>query len=389
MPKDNNYHCARTYHEVTFYQDGLYRPCTEMFPASSGQRITEHTLDDYRSSDWLKALQQDLDKGIKRPECAECIDREQEGIGWRRSGKPEGIDHHKKTLDNLMIWLGNLCNAECSMCNPTFSSRIDARLKKNPLPDIDIRGDAWLRPNLADQSGGQSQWWRDSIGRSRLVEMIALADRVKLLGGEPMLMQGVWEILDIVDQVDPSKTVSITTNASHLTDDHMRSLSRFKNLSINISVDAIGQTFEWIRHGLRWETVRSNIPRIMSLSDDVKINATLSAHNIMALEETMDWFDTTGLEYGFWTVTRPYVVNIRNLPRNLLLARHEMVRSRINTAQTMYKKKMLMNLSLAISRALKEQEADYSNDALIKYTTYLNSFRPNKMDVIGWIVVDN
>ena len=383
-----NYFCARTYHEVTFYQDGFYRPCTEMFPVHSGLHIKSHSLDEFRGSSWLRELQNDLETGNLRTECRDCISREQEGYGWRLSGNIDLADRPLGGIKNLMIWLGNLCNADCSMCNPTFSSKIDARLRQNPLPNFDTRNDAWLKPNQADQSGGQSFWWRDGQAKSRLIQMIEIADRIKILGGEPMLMPGVWEILDIVYQVDPKKTVSITTNASILTEANQESLIRFNNLQVNISVDAIGNTFEWIRHGLKWKTVQSNIPKIMHLSNKIEINATLSAHNIMALEESIDYFESNGLTYGFWNVTRPYVVNIRNLPRDILLSRQETIKSMIKNSHVIKKKKTLMQLSLAITRALHEQATDQATDALIKYTEYLNSFRSKKFCTETWKVID-
>ena len=42
-------------------------------------------------------------------------------------------------------------------------------------------------------------------------------------------------------------------------------LRNFKRVGINLSIDGIGKHFDYIRHGVPWETVKSNLDSFFDL----------------------------------------------------------------------------------------------------------------------------
>jgi len=356
-----------------------------MFPYHSGINILDATLDDFRHSAWLAQLKYDQASGRVRQECLDCVSRDEEsdkaGRNHPMASRPLG------GLARLSIWLGNLCNSECSMCTGFWSSKIEVRLKNMPLVGIDIRDDHWLdNSKIPAIKGGHAEWWKDPVGRSRLLELAKQTEEIRLLGGEPFLLKGIWEIVDVIYEANPNVFLAINTNGSVVNDDHIKSLSRFPNAAIQLSCDGVGKTYEWIRYGLDWNTLNSNIPKLKAITPKVRLVASLSAHNFMDIENLDAYADEIGLDISWFTVTRPWIVDICNLPEKLLRERKDQLKSRINDYDGPKKARSLRQY-LTVERAL--TRLDKANTAqLIAYTERLNSFRSTKFCTDSWKVVD-
>jgi radical SAM protein with 4Fe4S-binding SPASM domain len=82
-------------------------------------------------------------------------------------------------------------------------------------------------------------------------------------GGEPFLLP-IWrEFLERFDlSVNPYLDFSTTTNATIITDRILNGLSRFKKVTINVSLDGTGAAYERVRIGAQFNQVATNIRRL-------------------------------------------------------------------------------------------------------------------------------
>ena len=82
-------------------------------------------------------------------------------------------------------------------------------------------------------------------------------------GGEPFLLP-IWRrFLASFDLgVNPYLDFSTSTNATIISNSVMAGLSRFKRLTINISLDGTGEVYERVRQGANFEQVATNIRRL-------------------------------------------------------------------------------------------------------------------------------
>jgi pyruvate-formate lyase-activating enzyme len=153
------------------------------------------------------------------------------------------------------IYLTNTCDLACVYCQPCFSSRNNAELKKfGPYP-IGIR--PIERISTRDQYFDAYMSWLD-----RNYQHLA---RLSILGGEPLLQKELWEILEFVsNRTNHNIEIAINSNlnADPATVERFVEIGKelliskkIKRLDMCCSLDCWGPQVEFIRHGLdlgRW-----------------------------------------------------------------------------------------------------------------------------------------
>ena len=156
------------------------------------------------------------------------------------------------------IYLTNTCDLACVYCQPCFSSRNNAELKKfGPYP-IGIRPIEQI--STRDQYFDAYMSWLD-----RNYQHLA---RLSILGGEPLLQKELWKILEFVSsRTNHNIEIAINSNlnADPATVERFVEIGKelliskkIKRLDICCSLDCWGPQVEFIRHGLDLDRWRKN-----------------------------------------------------------------------------------------------------------------------------------
>jgi sulfatase maturation enzyme AslB (radical SAM superfamily) len=124
-------------------------------------------------------------------------------------------------------------------------------------------------------------------------------------GGEPLLsnIEQHQTLLDHYIQTGQSKHISIhyTTNATIFPDpDWIKRWSHFAEIDLQLSIDGVGQQFEYLRYPANWDEVTSNVDRYIELehhTSNIRLSVAhaVSAFNIFYLEEFVQWTQQKGL----------------------------------------------------------------------------------------------
>lgn len=166
----------------------------------------------------------------------------------------------------------NLCNYSCRTCFSLKSSMI----AKENNDKIIIKNSTALRP----------EYFKDMLKRSEQ------ASAINIIGGEGMLISEYWQMLDHLIACgrhdDPSLAIFMCTNGSKL--EHQgRSLieyaKKFRNFTLSISIDAIGERAELFRNGTNWSLVERNIRTLIAAGIQPIFCMTVSATNIWHLPD--------------------------------------------------------------------------------------------------------
>lgn len=238
---------------------------------------------DYLNSEWLTNIKQDMISGIVPKSCVSCKSREDAGLKstrgafWRYYNvgpKPE-IDTSLYTLDNktalsrIEIRTTNLCNFKCRMCSATFSSEI-AREKKH----FSISSNSMTK-NICTSP------------ESHIMELKNLCfndvSSICLTGGEPFLIKEYCDFMDFLIDNDLNKkiTIELFTNCSVYNTKFIDRLLKFKLVKFNMSIDGIGKTAEYQRHGTNWSIVRENILKFNLLPFEIWVNTAISSYVLL------------------------------------------------------------------------------------------------------------
>lgn len=181
----------------------------------------------------------------------------------------------------LTIKNGNVCNAKCRVCHPNDSSRW--------IPDaqrlFEITGKRLYNLEQIETN------WSDQ----QLEEILALGQdliRLELFGGEPAYNKQVAKLLQaLVDRGYAQRmTLYINTNGSVDILQRLPAVTRFQTVEIGVSIDGIGQHFNYIRHGLDYYDVVNNIKKWQT------------------------WFENNNRHYFIDSITTVEILNVYYLP---------------------------------------------------------------------------
>ena len=290
--EDSKTFCIYPWIHLHAYPTGEAYPCchSEMkFPVGN---CRTQTLEEIWRDQPMQQLRADMLSETSNPACGRCYEQEQSGFF---SGRKSANKHHghqiKKLEDNpfeMTYWdirFSNLCNLKCRSCGHIFSSQWYQDQAK--LADI-----TWKNRNQVLNYAGRTEtdMWEQLLPHMDYVEQVYFA------GGEPLLMEEHYHILDeLVRRERFDVRLIYNTNFTH-TDLKGKSVFEywklFKSVSVGASLDGSGQYAEYIRKGTRWDQVEKNRVEMLNICPDVDfyISPTLSIMNAWHLPDFhRDW----------------------------------------------------------------------------------------------------
>ena len=289
--------CIYPWIHLHAYPTGEAYPCchAEMGVGQVGNCRT-NTLEEIWHDQPMVNLRNDMLSETKNPACARCYEQEESGFfsGRRSANKHHG--HHVDRVNDekfeMTYWdirFSNLCNLKCRSCGHIFSSQWYQDQAK-------LAGGDWKDRNTVLNYAGRTEtdMWEQLLPHIDYVEQIYFA------GGEPLLMEEHYYILDeLVRRQRFDVRLIYNTNFTH-TDLKGQSVfeywRQFNSVAVGASLDAMGPRAEYIRKGTDWKIVEYNRTEMIRTCPDVDfyISPTLS---IMNAEHLPD-FHRTWVERG-------------------------------------------------------------------------------------------
>ena len=290
-------------------------------------KITDHTIEQVYFSKELINLRQDFLSGNRPSKCNDCwvhesakIKSSREHYLWDLKNQQYNIDFYNDTTKNIKVIhsvLGNVCNLKCRICNAGSSSKIAAE-ELAQLPKAERKS------NVLYTQLKQKSWVKDKNIKfwQEYVDLSSDLIEISFAGGEPMLID---QQFDLVRKIAENKTAAAinlryTTNGTIFPNEEILDVWKlYKKVDISLSIDDIGERFEYQRSGLIWKEVKKNIQKYQQLKDqfdiELKINSTISIFNIWDLPELCYEIENIGVDFVRLSVLQsPSVLSIRHLP---------------------------------------------------------------------------
>jgi sulfatase maturation enzyme AslB (radical SAM superfamily) len=274
---------------------------------------------DIWNSQYLKDLRNDLQNGIQHPNCKQCWSEEAVGYKSKRLRDNERwvdlINEPTGELPKLLdLSLGNTCNLACRTCGTFASSRWYKEIQRAPGMLSTVKDE---NRQLNDQI--QECYADDSSIWEFLDNALPQVLHIDLYGGEPLLVKRHWTMLKSIP-LDQAKNISLhfNTNGTQWDDGYAKVLCRFKEVRADISIDGVGDAFEYMRWPAKWDQVNANIQNFKNLSLDnshimVSICITLSILNIWSWPETIAYTRELGIHCYLNLLHSPKPMNLKTL----------------------------------------------------------------------------
>jgi radical SAM protein with 4Fe4S-binding SPASM domain len=290
--RDSKTFCIYPWIHLHAYPTGEAYPCCHSEMAYPVGNCKTSSLKDIWQGTAMKELRDNMLNEVESPACARCYEQEAAGFfsGRRSANKHHG--HHIKKLDDnpfeMTYWdirFSNLCNLRCRSCGHIFSSQWYQ-------DQAALAGPEWKKTHQVLNYAGRTETdiWEQLLPHIDYVEQIYFA------GGEPLLMEEHYMILDELERRERFDVRLIyNTNFTH-TDLKGRSVfdywKRFHSVAVGASLDASHERGEYIRKGTQWSQIEQNRRDMLRICPEVDfyISPTLSIMNAWHLPDFhRDW----------------------------------------------------------------------------------------------------
>ncbi len=295
--------------------------------------IRTHRLQDIWNSEDYREIRRQLYSGQPVDACSICYKNEQAGVSsyrqwsnkyWlgdhpeakrfleqiHRSAR-EGFSTEKPVSFDLRI--GNTCNLKCRMCSPEYSSQIERD---------EVHGAGWRAGQMPRDkehrfSNNIEDWSQSQALLDEIIEFTEDVEFIQLAGGEPTINKTQTEWLEHLVSSGRAGKVSLTiwTNLTNVKPSYFELLAQFKQLTVVISSDGYGPTFEYIRFPAKWTQLEDNARKLLSLARaNVYISPVLQAYNLLTVTDLYRWADLRGIHGAVNPLHGPDYLHARVVP---------------------------------------------------------------------------
>lgn len=296
----NSCYCPLPFKHVFIEPRGIKACCsyTKVFPGSVSEWI---------ASDEYAQLCLDINNNQVNIGCKECLEFEKISGTSTRLGsfKDYKETYTESNIDYVDYRGSNLCNYRCRSCSPAYSHGILNEIKKSELL-FNLYNDQIHESKVAYAEHQDKEWIIDNLSNIK---------RLMFTGGEPTLIPEVKEILSNISH-ENSPDILIITNGS-FTDSYWYDLIKSnKNINWTLSLDAIGELAEVVRHGTIWKQVDQNIKFLAEHSFSFNFSTVISSLNLMRIDELFKYIETIQQTY-VGPNGKTQIISVCNYPKYL------------------------------------------------------------------------
>ncbi len=336
--KKKDVFCCLPFNSISVAPFGAIRVCCNNYNLPRNERGEYYSFnnDDFDlkealNSDFYKELRLSMVKGERHPSCHRCWDIEnQGGMSYRQAWENRYERRFESYIENMNpdgslkqirgdyveFTLGNTCNLKCRMCNPFSSIQW---LKEAKSLGLISEGEENELKNY--------NWFEKPKFASAVDSLLKSTDRLNILGGEPLIIPEQFQILQKAIDLGYASNMEVqyNTNLTKLDPRLLPMWTKFKRVFLNVSVDAVGELNEYIRHPMNWKKFLDNLQTLKGWAEvaplSISLHCTFQALNVLELHRLYDFVYNLG--YGFARI--PFVIWVnypeyhdpRILPREL------------------------------------------------------------------------
>jgi MoaA/NifB/PqqE/SkfB family radical SAM enzyme len=322
-------------------EDGAICACCRSHPVGF---IDKDRLEDIWNNDTMRRIRRQILHSERPPECEPCFSLEDQGVESLRERHIAGIIPEARinlypdaisklnTTDYTMpfeiptmeLKLNNLCNLKCRMCHPMDSTSWNDwgevkefyKAEGNIMYDIVEEHGLESKPFL-DKFQDNPEWW------ASLEKLLPHFRRVEFAGGEPLMDPQHYRILDMLAPYGNQIEIKYATNLSMLGKSNRTVWEywpKFKSVAVNVSIDGLGPSYEYIRGNASWAELVNNIKQIQTISNISRIvgAVTVQVSNVLILDKMIKYFlDDLGIVFHTHRVEYPKLLSAQVLPAKL------------------------------------------------------------------------
>ena len=273
-------YCPRLDHFVRFNHNGTVSRCGHMVDAPEF-----NTLEEMDSSLWLLTVKKEFAKDQWPEECLRCQQTELENKSSIRLNAIN-FDKLQTKKDYLSVGgvLDNICNSACLTCNEQLSTMIGGLINKTY--------------SIVDNS---SKFW--PLPLERVVHL-------DINGGEPSASKNYKHIL--ANLPPDIRSIRVNTNCALILDELEDLVKRGIQVTVTVSIDGIGNVYEYVRWPVKWDKFYSNLMKYRDMPIKLNLWTTVSALNIDDLPNIIAFAQEHNIDHSYAYLKEPVELAVEN-----------------------------------------------------------------------------
>jgi uncharacterized Fe-S cluster-containing radical SAM superfamily protein len=324
FPNDN-VTCISPWYELRIDANGALRCCHSIRQAQAEQTNLSFL-------DWFNHVndtRNNIINGVESLGCSACYYNEKNNlISHRMQRNIQGAVYHgkyfkesllqspayKRMNSNKTIYpafmhvtLSNLCNMKCRMCLPVYSSQLADAYKKINWMSKD-------EPTLLDWTVDYNKW-------NEFLELVKNNDQLLFLhfmGGEPLYHKRFYEFIDwCIDNNKTDFNFTFVTNGTIFKESLVDKLKHFRSVQIEISIENMHETNDYIRMGSNYKTIQENILKFVSKGIPIVLRSVPQALSIIHYDTIVDFALENNLAFDSNVLDNPQYLKCFVLPKQL------------------------------------------------------------------------
>ena len=315
--KNKDAYCDALFSEVYTNPNGNYRFCcfAQMVPSKYVMNSKTHPPFEWFKSDYMEEVRNDVLQGIKHPACNACWKMEEAGGESFRTMRYNKHSYTDIADIKLNLALSNACNLSCYMCGPENSTT-----KYKEMVEVFGKNS----PESKASHGLGFSLKRDNYKRLKkdILDHISYIKAINLIGGEPMMIPEVWDLLESISSADAKNIqlcwITNMTKVGYKNYSLEDIIRKFKKVSFNVSCDHYGIKESWIRYPIDITSFENNLKRYREYISQIQV--TVGMLNGTDLIEIRDYYNSNfELNVDFtnlvFSPTKNHSVSIRSFPK--------------------------------------------------------------------------
>jgi len=302
--KDNKHFCMMPWVHMHLWPAGFTYPCCMSDPDYPIGNTQTQSLQDIWNGEQMRKIRLNMLSGEPSKECRRCYELEDNGMQTlRNSSITNFADKHWQKVMNtsddgsagdvnmayMDIRFSNLCNLKCRSCGPQFSS-------------------SWFEDHkqmYGELNHPKILQVRDEMKSfmDELEPLLESVERVYWAGGEPLITQAHYDILDKwIAMGKRDVAMDYTTNFTQMRFKKKTAFeywNAFDKVRVAASLDANHKRGEYLRKNMDWDIVVQNRRDMLEQCPQVyfELTPTVSVYNVLNLPDFhKEWIEQGLLE---------------------------------------------------------------------------------------------
>lgn len=292
---NNSVYCALPWMQLMIAPSGDYKICCFSGDPSSythgfcldengkTMNVLTHSMHDALHSKTAASIRQAQMDDKRHPECSVCWGKDDDSASsgltfsyslremrtfrqypqWGIETTPDVITKTEPKIRSLDLRFTNSCNLKCIMCTPLYSNlwyEDYTKIYGNQFGDVNVKYTI-----MKDESGkyksDMPNWFDTEIWKERFDSVKNDLQHLYITGGEPFLVKGHLDTLDNLIECDLAKNITLEydTNLTVINNKLLERFAKFKRVLISVSIDDVGDRYEYFRFPGKFSTVLENI----------------------------------------------------------------------------------------------------------------------------------